>query len=1703
MVFDMKFFMISTLVLFMMLMCSNVNALSVEHIESISTEVVQSEDPFKLSVDYSTLQHGWIDKPDNTSVYAIYIKGLFETIDFGEIPEATKYFGISFGEMANSNSYIKHRNAKIDDSPWTTLDASDFSFKTYYQLKPPNNSTYFHRVYYTDFATIPQNMSREMKIYVELEDRPERDNFMIYFGTGSTVLEVDIGTDLKIVQTATSNDTSYVAGLDVSECKLFFSATNSSYNLSDGLVLHTTFDRCGETAVWTAWDYSGNNNHGTPTNMNQSIDNSTSGCTSSGNMSRGCDFDGVDDYVDCGQGSSFGFGNNSFTISQWIKPKIDNSFQYIYEQYTGNKGIYLSKPAIGNIRFKYGDGNVYASHDINGYLNDNIWNHVVAVHVVGGNDKVYINSVNRYSESSTNINTDIVLNVHIGNNAGGNEGFNGTIDNTRIYNKALSSDEINALWELDASKYITNYTQVSGSACTYDTIWNSDSLFSFKVPETGDIISATPTHVSIDGVRGNDGLVASYLLNYPTGSVAHDSTGQNPGTITNAVWSTDTPDGTGSSLSFDGAGDYVECGNDSSLFNPTQATYSIWFKPNEIYNSSKSVDWDLIRHGSTDYLLLRLDDTNGKARFFYATGSNVYSNITTWDVDTWYYLVGTFDNSLGSENLKMYVNGILINSEDSVTKRPSPDESLQISKGGTSNVTISSVNIWNRALTSDEILDHYTNGLTKFTNITDGMNTTNADYFGQETVTVTQAYLNEQNLTRVRISNPYAMNQYDLLDFNLTSYLGWDPNDIQNVWYDSYTGNTDNSTLKDESDYVLWEDSCNQGNTSGQVLCMNFNELQGTTAKDQSNNSANNNDGTLTNMNTGYDNGSSGWTTSGKYGNALEFDGVDDYVDLSNDSTLKPTSTASWFMWVKLNKLTSEQDFIRAGGNTGYILGSGWTSSKFRAYIYDSAYRTSGDSVTTIIADTWYYVGATYDKDAGSNQLKLYVNGVNENNGTATGSISWDISDIYIGKFSSTLFNGTIDEVRIYSRALSQTEITAAYEEGLDRLGIIPNEEGGITAGADWDVFVANSTISTTAPTVSSYYQLDSTNTTVDFGVWTEGFVSVNWNLTDTNGINASSCSIKIRNKNIATNYTNLSIVDDSIHPDYDAATGYKDLVCYTSTFDDGTVRVSANMTRSYDWRPLITALDQDIATHDNSYANFGAKTTKMIFHNITSTINTTFIFYADIDNQTATVADLLFYSCNSSYSSGDFTSDSNCVFVGAVSPTAARDVNFGYLIGALETDENGEFGGVVHTETMYGMSYCPSCTNANNAWLTYSTNGYDGHSSTSSNGGSQWTDLSGEEFNVILHVIDNTQLEFNLTISDNIGNELSDLQIDIYGALVNRAPFGDIQTDNVTGGLVSYRDINCVAETGTIWINTTISDPNADDMNCSIYLLNNDSSVNTTLLSDYAIASYGICPYEWDTTTIPDGDYRLNVTAFDGSLTGYDESAGYIRVDNSIPVITIITPTSETTTNHTQLLNISVDDTSTITYSIDGGSNITLCTCCTDNSTVLAPLTSIEHTITVYATNTAGLLGTSSVTFTIFDINVNTGTPDGPPTVEEEIEIDEKIFIGEVTYVSQLWIMIESFINKTNAILDYRWIGGEEICIMYKQGAIVDYEDLQPVYGTICKYSIPVTMKPVVFFIVGIFLLWLAYLLITDIVSTVNTKSLKAKFMKREYFKK
>src|SRR5262249_9008694 len=174
------------------------------------------------------------------------------------------------------------------------------------------------------------------------------------------------------------------------------------------------------------------------------------------------------------------------------------------------------------------------------------------------------------------------------------------------------------------------------------------------------------------------------------------------------------------------------------------------------------------------------------------------------------------------------------------------------------------------------------------------------------------------------------------------------------------------------------------------------------------------------------------WTVNARQGRALSFDGENDYVDLGNPSSLQHTGSMTWGAWVFAIGYPVDNGNIiaKSEGRSGR---NGW-ELKFTGDSGQPVFgiRISGDgtsyterySKTVRALNTWYYVAAVYDT---SGTLDIYVNGVLDN-GRLDGAIPKSqfnpAVSATIGKRSSGgYFKGIIDNVRIYNRALSQTEI--------------------------------------------------------------------------------------------------------------------------------------------------------------------------------------------------------------------------------------------------------------------------------------------------------------------------------------------------------------------------------------------------------------------------------------------------------------------------------------------------------------------------------------------------------------------------------------------------------------------------------------------------------------------------------------------------------
>src|SRR5712691_10851782 len=198
----------------------------------------------------------------------------------------------------------------------------------------------------------------------------------------------------------------------------------------------------------------------------------------------------------------------------------------------------------------------------------------------------------------------------------------------------------------------------------------------------------------------------------------------------------------------------------------------------------------------------------------------------------------------------------------------------------------------------------------------------------------------------------------------------------------------------------------------GLVAAYAFNEGAGPTGTDAS---GNNNTGTISGAT---------WTTAGKFGQALVFNGASAKVTipdapslrLTTDMTLEawvfPTATPTGW-WAVVDKNVDDY-YLMASSDQGNwpAVGGTFTAGNQNTF-----------GPTTLVVNTWTHLAATFD----GTTVRLYVNGVQVASQAQTTPLMPTTGTLQIGADSYTgeNFTGRIDEVRIYNQALSPSEIQA------------------------------------------------------------------------------------------------------------------------------------------------------------------------------------------------------------------------------------------------------------------------------------------------------------------------------------------------------------------------------------------------------------------------------------------------------------------------------------------------------------------------------------------------------------------------------------------------------------------------------------------------------------------------------------------------------
>ncbi len=399
-----------------------------------------------------------------------------------------------------------------------------------------------------------------------------------------------------------------------------FGATISRPMSNSGLVGYWNFEEGAPNGF--ANDRSGFGNNGTLVNMNTTT-SWTGSATSSG---QALDFDSNDDYIDVGSGSNLD-NLGPMTVSAWYyaRSEGENSRGGIFNKGDGD-GVGTNGPEFefgstgfdGSDRtnaFAFGVGfSGGALHRIasNNTVTLNKWQFVTLTWdgtTSSSGVHIYIDGVEvSYQKSQDGIgslNDDSGTNMSIGIGSFGaqSNSWDGKLDEVRIYNRALSFDEVQRLYKIQKPRVVGGVT--------------------------------------------NRGLSAYWAFEENTGTRAEDSSlNNNTGTLTSGpTWVSGK---NGKALFFDGVDDYVSIPNASAVAPPNAITISAWVKATTTTATQSIIDDD--NGGSIGYFLRITSSGKLNGRI---TATTITGN-TTLQPNTWYHVALIYDGA----NVYVYLNGI-------------------------------------------------------------------------------------------------------------------------------------------------------------------------------------------------------------------------------------------------------------------------------------------------------------------------------------------------------------------------------------------------------------------------------------------------------------------------------------------------------------------------------------------------------------------------------------------------------------------------------------------------------------------------------------------------------------------------------------------------------------------------------------------------------------------------------------------------------------------------------------------------------------------------------------------------------------------------------------------------------------------------------------------------------------------------------------
>jgi hypothetical protein len=262
---------------------------------------------------------------------------------------------------------------------------------------------------------------------------------------------------------------------------------------------------------------------------------------------------------------------------------------------------------------------------------------------------------------------------------------------------------------------------------------------------------------------------------------------------------------------------------------------------------------------------------------------------------------------------------------------------------------------------------------------------------------------------------------------------------------------------------------------------------------------------------------------------AYSFNGTSNNITTSNNTNLI-NSDYSIFAWIKPSGLATAYNLIYYQTGWDVSLGVDGTSKKLENWT-NNANEINGN--TTIPLNTWSFVGIV----SNASGKTFYLNGASDGIGAAV-NVATTHSSTIGGYSSSSYFSGVIDDVRVYSRALSATEIAALYQSY--DLGWMNNVGSSIKTVSFW--MQANTTASKKIFNINGTRQIETNGSSnivatsfpaatvyVDGSSSSANIPDTNWHfvtITDSSGVSASTFDIGA----VSTSYFNGKLDDVRVY---------------------------------------------------------------------------------------------------------------------------------------------------------------------------------------------------------------------------------------------------------------------------------------------------------------------------------------------------------------------------------------------------------------------------------------------------------------------------------------------------------------------------------------------------------------------------------------------